>query len=350
MSEVNQILHVMPCDKFIFPFIDFLEQNFSGFDRHLFFISGDEANFPVQRRTNVRLASDFHKPRNAYFELAFQMNHAERIILHGLFNIRVVQLLALQPWLLKKCYWVIWGGDLYRYKLDEQNTDWQKNEFFRRFVIKRLGHLVTYIRGDIDLARQWYGACGKHHECLMYPSNLYKEYPIAPKEESTINIQIGNSADPSNEHLEILKMLEPFRDENIRIFAPLSYSDPEHGQRVAKAGEQLFGDKFIPLTKFMEPEEYLEFLGNIGIAIFNHRRQQGMGNIITLLGLGKKVYLRTDVTSWGFFQNIGAIVYDIDNIDLHPLSKSSILHNKKIIKNKFSKNNLIIQLKQFIEG
>ena len=39
--------------------------------------------------------------------------------------------------------------------------------------------------------------------------------------------------------------------------------------------------------------QYLEFLGKIDIAIFNHRRQQGFGNAITLLGLGKKVYLNS---------------------------------------------------------
>lgn len=38
-------------------------------------------------------------------------------------------------------------------------------------------------------------------------------------------------------------------------------------------------------------EEYLGLLAKIDIAILNHKRQQAMGNITTLLGLGKKYIL-----------------------------------------------------------
>lgn len=49
-------------------------------------------------------------------------------------------------------------------------------------------------------------------------------------------------------------------------------------------------------------EEYLGLLAKIDIAILNHKRQQAMGNITTLLGLGKKYILgdRDDITSWKF--------------------------------------------------
>lgn len=43
-----------------------------------------------------------------------------------------------------------------------------------------------------------------------------------------------------------------------------------------------------PIVDFMDFNEYINFLSTIDIAIFNHKRQQGMGNIITLLGMGKK--------------------------------------------------------------
>ena len=38
--------------------------------------------------------------------------------------------------------------------------------------------------------------------------------------------------------------------------------------------------------------DYLKILGKIDIAIFNHERQQAVGNITSLLGLGKKVYIK----------------------------------------------------------
>lgn len=48
-----------------------------------------------------------------FLKLMFETNRADKIILHGLFNIYAVLLLVLNPWLLKKCYWVIWGGFIF---------------------------------------------------------------------------------------------------------------------------------------------------------------------------------------------------------------------------------------------
>lgn len=344
-NRTPQILHVMHFDKFIAPFISCVEECVVDFDRHLFFCFGEEAHYPMARRSNTLLPSDFPTSRLAYLELARQMNRAEKIILHGLFNTQVVQLLSVQPWLLKKCFWVIWGGDLYEHRIAERNWRWYKQEIFRRFVIKRLGHLVTFIEGDVDLARQWYDARGWYHSCLMYPSNLYREGSVPTRTDSTINIQIGNSADPSNEHFEILQTLERYKDQNIRIYAPLSYGDPKYAQRLAKVGAEIFGEKFVALTEFIPFDDYVRLLGNIDVALFNYQRQQGMGNIITLLGLGKKVYLRGDITPWQMFERIGIKLYDIADFDLTPIDWASKKRNQEVVESKFSKRILFDQLR-----
>lgn len=339
----KKILHITLQDKFIPDFINFLKQHFDDFDtRHQFFIF-DDYRYPIERRDNIAFSSDTGKIRCAT-KLILQMYHAEKIILHGLFIYRVIQLLSLQPYLLKKCYWVIWGGDLYTYKFDQRTTSWWKLEISRRFVIKHLGHLVTYIQGDVDFARKWYGAKGLYHECLMYPSNLFKDYPVPPKTDDTINIQIGNSSDPSNAHIEIFDFLEKYKEENIKIFAPLAYGSQNHARKVAEVGKIMFGDKFVAMTSFMPFDEYLRFLGKIDIAIFNHRRQQAMGNIITLLGLGKKIYLRSDISTWQFLNNIPVKVFDVANLKSLPLTKDIFFENIKSVQEKFSHKNLFRQL------
>src|SRR5262249_42034120 len=160
---------------------------------------------------------------------------------------------------------------------------WHKENLQRKFVIKRIGHLATYIPGDVDFARAWYNAKGRPADCMMYPSNLFKRLSVPPRNGNTLNIQLGNSSDPTNGHFEMLKALEPYKDSDIRIYAPLSYPDPVHASRVKQAGLQMFGDKFVALTEFLSFPEYLEILGKIDIAMFNHNRQQAMGNKITLL-------------------------------------------------------------------
>src|SRR5210317_1142443 len=121
MSCNHKILHVIKLDKFIAPFIDFVEKELEYFDHHLFFCLGDEKKFPVRRRPNVIFQSDFFWSRSLKKSLAQQLNSADKIILHSLYTRYIPQMLARQPGLLEKCYWVIWGGDLYSYKLAERN-------------------------------------------------------------------------------------------------------------------------------------------------------------------------------------------------------------------------------------
>lgn len=337
----GKTLHICLLDKFIPPYIDFVETNFD-FERHIFVLVGDIVRFPVRIRSNV-----IHLNLNRgiqYFLLLKKMHLANKIILHSIFSREIVRLLSHTPWLLSKCYWVMWGGDLYHYQLRSRNAQEDKYEKIRAYVIRRTGHFVTFVRGDYELAQQWYGASGKYHQCFMYPSNLYKEHAIPKKNGALINILVGNSADPSNRHLEIFEKLAVYKNENVMIYCPLSYSDRDNAMRVASKGTELFGSKFVPLMEFMRFEKYVELLGQIDIAIFAHKRQQAVGNTITLLGLGKKVYMRSDVTTWKTYRELGLHIFDAQHIDISPLSDEMADANKKIVSAHFFEANLASQL------
>jgi dTDP-N-acetylfucosamine:lipid II N-acetylfucosaminyltransferase len=339
------IVHCMHAEKFIQPFIDFMVDNILDFEaKHKLFITRDFEKYSIRIRSNIW---SLEKNKLVYYaKLAFAMNKADKIILHSLFNMRLIMLLAMQPWLLKRCYWVIWGGDLYSYQLGKRVFNLWCNEVIRRFTIKRLGHFITHIHGDYELAQKWYGAKGVWHECFMYPSNLYQEPPVQKTPHEGINILLGNSADPSNNHIDVLEKLRPYAAENIKIFCPLSYGDAEYAKQVADYGESIFGDKFNPLLDFMRFNDYKKLLVKIDIAIFNHRRQQGMGNITTLVGLGKSVYMRSDITSWDFFSQLGVTLFDINEFDLQRISHDESMKNIKIISTYFSKGSLIRQMQE----
>ena len=322
----------MVLDKFIPPFIDFVQDNFESSNHRFMILEKEKYEYGLTKSDTV----EWIDKKNKMFTLLSAMYRADKIIIHGLWHPRVNQLLFLQPWLLKKCYHVMWGGDFYF----PEKQGWIKKQ-----VVKRMGHFITYIKGDYELVKEWYGAVGEYHECFMYPSNLYKEVDIQPKKHDTINIQIGNSADPTNNHLDILEKLEKYKDEKIKIFAPLSYGNMEYAQEIANKGKELFGDKFVAMLDFMPFEKYLEFLGEIDIAIFAHKRQQAMGNTITLLGLGKKVYLRNDVTPFETFKDINVKVFDVENIEIDLIDEITKQQNIIRIKEYFSKENYMRQLK-----
>jgi dTDP-N-acetylfucosamine:lipid II N-acetylfucosaminyltransferase len=344
------ILHIAPQEKFISPFNNFLGYHFEDFEQsHRFWIQISSQKYQLAPAPNVIFEEDLARvPRWA--RLIWEIHKADKIILHGLFNSRLVRLLALQPWILKKCYWVMWGGDLYAYQNEAKSLDSYIKEFFRKIVIRRLGHLVTYLEGDVDLARQWYGARGQYHHSFMYPSNLYVENREENLEKQSINILIGNSADPSNNHLEILKILEPYREENILIYAPLSYGDSGYADGLAVEGRRVFGEKFVPLMDFMPLDEYQKLLARIDIAMFNHRRQQGMGNSISLLGMGKRIFMRSAVTPYRMFSDLGVKVFDIEKFELAKLSAADGAHNAQRVKSIFSEEQLISQLKKIFRG
>ncbi|MBP0048093.1 TDP-N-acetylfucosamine:lipid II N-acetylfucosaminyltransferase [Marinobacterium sp. AK62] len=336
----KKILHVCNADNFIPPFIDFIEKQF-GLDGHFFWINGDFDFYPVkQHKSAYKVKKSITGQMIGFVKLIYLLNTSSKVILHGIFNPRVILILFLMPWLLKKCYWVMWGGDLYVYQLGEKNWKWKVKEFLRRPVIKNMGHLVTYIPGDVELARQWYGAKGEYHECLMYISNvvdpdMIQEAQAGSEEHLGINILVGNSADPSNNHIESLEKLLPYKEDEIKIFVPLSYGNHEYAKKVIETGKAWFGENFVPITSFMEFDEYLKFLKTIDIAIFNHNRQQAMGNTITLLGMGRTVYLRSDVSQWFFFEDKGIKCLDFN------------LFNKKFILSKDAKSNSKICLNYF---
>ena len=334
-------VHLFPNTTFLEPYIDFINNNF-GSKEHLFLILGKGIGAKITPRDNVIQLS---KDTKSIWRLITKINKSEKVFLHGLFSPHLVLMLCMQPWLLKKCYWVVWGGDLYYYKYRSRSFKSDIYELFRKLVIKNMGGLITHIKGDYELAQKWYSARGIYYYCFMYPSNLYKECRVRQNKNdgSTITIQIGNSADSANNHIEVLEKLEQYKNANIEIICPLAYGNNEYREKVILRGKEMFGANFKPLIDFMPFNEYLERLAKVDVAIFNHKRQQGMGNITTLLGLGKKVYVRDDITTWEFFIEHGLKVFssnsDFGNL-FHEMDESIMEKNIENVKNKFSEEKL----------
>lgn len=333
-----KVLHIGSAGIIMIPFVEFINKNFLKQD-HLFLLS-PEKDHEIPSDSNVlNLAA---LPRiSRQLRKVGAMYQSEQIVLHGLFDTKLIFLLSLQPWLLKKINWVIWGGDLYDHVFANKNLKWRVREVFKKIVVRRLGRLTTYIRGDYELAKEWYGAKGQWHECIMYPSNLCKIYSAdrLPK-SSCISILLGNSASQTNNHFDAFEKLRSFSDKDIKIYCPLSYGDKAYADAVAFEGGRIFGNKFIPLRDLMPLREYVEFLANIDVAIFNHERQQAMGNTITLLGLGKTVFMRPEVTPFRTLRDLGIEVRDVSDLSLDKIDN---LVNVKRVKDYFSQKRLQTQ-------
>lgn len=342
----SKVLHILFPEKFFHDYINFINENFDKND-HLFLYLKKKGNEPTH--TNVKVLKFYRFGPLFYWELYKYMNSADKIILHSLSKVKVIQFLFFFRKFAKKCYWYLWGGDLY-YRIEKQKKPFGKyfsNFMFSR-VVKCLGNVVTHIPGDVAAAKEWFGFKGRHLICFLYPSNLFTDLEINPsdKKGTTLNILLGNSSHKSNNHINALKKIASLRKADIKIICPLSYGDDKNAKKVIEFGKNMFGEKFIPVINFMSLREYKQLLADIDIAVFNHWRQQAIGNIIFLLGLGKTVYINREVTTWNMLLSKDITVLNFENEEtLQELSYALKVRNKEMIKKYFSKPVLIEESK-----
>jgi len=330
-------------DKFIPSFIDFINQNFP-IEEHLFVIYGKAMNELEYNPTSKNVI--MFDTINKFFHIIPYISIAKRIIIHGLFFEEVVNFLNQMPQsILDKVYWVIWGGDFY---FPEEQS------FTKKMVIKNIRHIITYSDGDVEYIRKSYGANPIHHRCFSYLNNVFDENKYGGCKRANkhdIWILVGNSATETNRHELVFDKLKRFKDDNIRLIVPLSYGNDEYRKRIFEVGRREFSNKFYPIVEFLPFEQYLNIIFNIDIAIFFHNRSQAMGNIIQILGLGKKIFLdRINNPLYQLFRNLGVKVYDFETEFNLIANEKELISNSEIIKKTFSLEQLKLQLENIFYG
>lgn len=333
-----RIAHIMIYEKFIKGYIQFVEEHFD-ISEHTFYIIGKEQSaYNLNGLPNVVKISSY----SSLFRLLVGLFFSKKIILHGLWHPGINRLLLMQPWLIEKCYWMLWGGDFYYYDLEPA---------YKKKLIRKIRHFVGFVKGDYEFIKNKYGAKGTFHESILYPVAFCDGVIVGNQQkQSIVRILVGNSADPSNNHLDIFNKLSMFKNDFIEVIVPLSYGNHDYADEVIKKGAAIFGDKLKPLKKFIPFHEYETLLKSIDIGIFNHGRQQGLGNIIKLLSYGKKVYLRNDISTWDFFTDMGVTLCNIEVVDLIPLDPEVAETNATIVGSYFTKGNYIRQLTRLFKS
>lgn len=315
------IVHIMPQTTFLKDIISLLELCNIG-HKHIVLVYTREKLAVTSAHDNIEIVRIYNAMLH-YRYIVKYLRKADAVVLHSLFcPISLLVLLYIHRQLLLKANLILWGGDLYCYKDINKNFKLRIREYFRKPILENFSCISSLTVGDYELAERIYHVQGKYFP-ITY-SNPEK-FNIcftklrgldSDKEQSNIiHIQIGNSATETNKHMEILEELAKFKHENIKIYAPLSYGDLNYAKYIIDKGHCIFGEKFIPLTKFMKFDEYICYLNKIDIAIFNNNRQQALGNISLLGMMGAKIYIRNDTSMWKHYNDyIKFKCYDINKL------------------------------------
>lgn len=326
-GDEMKILHILPDSNksVIEAYIKFIRENFNSNDHRIIIVANKASKKnESHKHINVQIVSSLSTQDMINF-----VDNYDKIIIHYLyFKTTHMLRLLFYPVVFKKIVWVAWGADLYQWKKNidgnifERIKTLTKNNIALTFR-KRIRYFVGIFPPDIDFfkkefksnAKTFYASyTGSLYNQLYSKNKRFCKLEDKVKDSECINIQVGHSSTKALNHLEVLKSLEKFKGENIRLYLPLSYGDKNYGDYVEDRAKEIFNDKAICIREMMSKDDYMEYLSTIDIAIFNTRRQIGLGNISPMLYMEKKIYMPKDSVMYNFYKSQQVDIWDYNEI------------------------------------
>jgi hypothetical protein len=302
--------------KFTLPLINYLTKDLKLTSHRFVIIASANDNLNIDNENIIELKSPLRKHLfSNLYKVIKEIFFADKIISHGA---QFPFFYFLVPHKIKKVLWVIYGG----YDIPVFPRDKKLSKLLDILFKKLIKTHVSHIEEDSDLVNKVLNKKSKFIYSPVYLSNIVsvpksQEDFIYIKGLRNQNILVGNSADPSNNHIEAYKKILSMELNPTTIFSVLSYGNyPDYINEVIKFGAMNFADAFQPITHFMKYSEYLDFLEKIDFVIFNHSRQEAMGVTIQLLSLGKPIFFNPNSPAYKSFIRRGYRVFNLDEIDL----------------------------------
>ncbi len=279
----NKVVHLMMMEKFTEPYVRTINSLFPVGEND-FVIYGGPVHKGIElhclKEKNVWTVMNGYlfgetKYRN------FLLSH-KKIIIHGLFEAGIIQNWSSDKELLQKTYIFLYGAYPSAERIEDSN-------YYK--IIQNAAGIINIYKTENKLVEELYHPNGKLFDAF-YMAAQYSEFKKNKSiSNDTLKIQIGNSATESMQHLKIIDLLSKFRNENIEVYAPLSYGNKEYADIVEAYGKEMLGDKFVSIRGFMPKEKYVDFITHMGIAVFGTQQQQASDNMDINLWSGNCLYL-----------------------------------------------------------
>ena len=322
-----KIIHLPFYDKFTESYISFMNYHFLEDYTQSFIVRKSDDRYDVGEYKNIILIDEYSELKTDP-RIVKRLAAADKVIISGNFPFEnYVKYLPPSIW--RKTLIQFWGGDMYLYR-EGKGLKFSAARTIMRTLVKSGTGVINLIEEDYDqFCKIFCKARKNRHFVAGVPNDPLKkdnfsEFYPKPDEIGKLKYEyrvlVGNAAYPENQHMEAFRMINEMKQrdgfENIKVtvVVPLSYGDDDYKEEVMKAGEEILGESFLPVTEYMERQDYIKFLASCDIAVFNNNRQQALGNICIMLNLGRKVFLRDDTPMWEYFRDRGYYLYNINDI------------------------------------
>jgi hypothetical protein len=227
----------------------------------------------------------------------------------------------------------------YYYRLFKNYKQRKKYENLVNSVIRRFNYFAHYIKEDYNIIRTKYPLKATFINFSYMSIEAAFNFQLPEKLSKGNNILLGNSANPTNNHLDAIDVIsKELTITEINIYCPINYSvtSKKYKKKVLKLGSMKLGKQFCPILNFLNKTEYYNILDDCSFAIMPQYRSQAWGNIMVLLWIGNAVFLSNKSSLFNLLKNNYQIkIFSIEK-DIHLINKpkDSILSNDDIKENR----------------
>lgn len=288
----------------------------------------------------------------------------ERVYIHQ-FTPLLYRWVALREF--RELNWAIWGADLYNLpfnqgKLYEDLTfaryiskSFLWNEFlyhakvsllhnpYRGAAYAKVKNILTWMTSEYEFASRNLPALKAHHQFFFYENQLpYQELDrvgiMTPSIGRIPTYILGNSSTPELNHLDAVTWMQRHGIKaNLQV--PVSYGDPRYTRFLKKNMNFYTGGTIEFVDRYMNIQDYLQFLSSADGLVMNNIRPQGYGNIFIMMYLGKPVFLNSKNLSTTELNNRGLRWLPLEELGSVP--RPGILENKDAVMKLLSHENLL---------
>lgn len=345
------ILHLLFDDKFA----DYTIRQFTPYGNSEYLIVQNRADEEIR---HIKLCDQLIRlvyESDDYNAFLKELCRYKAIIIHGFYTPWQVEIVENAPEKVKIA-WAFWGGDLYqrpdvrdRYlapisKIFNHIHEWKKPTKDEYIVPMSALRRVDYVLDDMqenyeDIKRYINKPSVKYLWYQYYSIEKTVGEALLDAKAEGQNVLMGHSAGIRTNHIEGMLALSRLKLKGRKVITPLSYGSPWYRNLILKVGKLLFHDDFQPQTSFLPIEEYNALICSCPTFICPAYKPEGMGNILTALWLGARVYLYKHNLKYKYLTRIGVRVFSIEddlrrgNAEaLSPISPEDLANNRTILK------------------